>query len=79
MTRGRLDEALAVIHQVYTKSILPLGMQQSTAEVEQELLELWSSVEKERDAIRETNLQLHQQSVAQRASKVCLLYVYVQG
>ena len=71
VTRHRLDEALAVMHQVYTKSRLPLGSQQSTAEVEQELLELWSSVEKEKDAVREINLQAHQHSVARRASKVC--------
>ena len=70
VTQGRLDEALAVIHQVYTRSMLPEGSQSSTAEVEQELLELWSSVEKERDATRETKLLAHQQALARKASRV---------
>eukprot|EP00891_Asterochloris_glomerata_P006599 jgi/Astpho2/6599/fgenesh1_pm.00101_%23_4_t len=42
----RLDEALAVIHRIYTKTVLPEGCQNSTAEVEHELMDLWSSVEK---------------------------------
>ncbi|PSC70824.1 inositol transporter 2 isoform B [Micractinium conductrix] len=48
--RGKLDEALAVIHRVYTSKALPAGMQHSTAEVEEELMQLWSSVEKDREA-----------------------------
>ena len=75
VTQGELDKALAVIHQVYTRNQLPLGAQQSTAEVEQELMELWSSVEKERDAVRESKLVAHQQSIAKRAAKVCRLPV----
>lgn len=50
--RGRLQEALAVMHRVYTSQLLPLGSEESTAEVEAELLELWSSVEKDREAAR---------------------------
>ena len=75
VTQGELDKALAVIHQVYTRNQLPSGAQQSTAEVEQELMELWSSVEKERDAVRESKLAAHQQSIAKRAAKVCRLPV----
>jgi hypothetical protein len=46
VTHGRLDEALGVIHRVYTSSTLPRGTQGSTAEVEAELMDLWSAVEK---------------------------------
>jgi len=45
--RDRLEEALQVIHKVHTANILPGGVHQSTDEVEQELLDLWSSVQKE--------------------------------
>lgn len=48
VTHGRLDEALAVIHRVNTSSILPVGAQSSTAEVEADLMELWSAVEKDK-------------------------------
>ncbi|EIE20926.1 MFS general substrate transporter [Coccomyxa subellipsoidea C-169] len=44
---GRLDEALAVIHKIY----LSVGLQND--EVEQELMELWSNVEKEKAAKQE--------------------------
>ncbi|KAK9909503.1 hypothetical protein WJX75_003257 [Coccomyxa subellipsoidea] len=44
---GRLDEALAVIHKIYTSA----GLQND--EVEQELMELWSNVEKEKAAKQE--------------------------
>ncbi|KAI7841777.1 hypothetical protein COHA_004642 [Chlorella ohadii] len=64
--RGRLDEALAVIHRVYTHKILPAGMQHSTAEVEHELLQLWSSVEKDRDAAA-ARRQAHAQRRRRRA------------
>ncbi len=47
VVQGRLDEALAVMHRVYTKERLPIGVQQSTAEVEHELLLLWSGVQQE--------------------------------
>ncbi|KAL4517815.1 hypothetical protein Ndes2526B_g02211 [Nannochloris sp. 'desiccata'] len=47
---GRLDDALAVIHRVHTSQLLPVGAQYSTAEVENELMELWSSVERDKDA-----------------------------
>ncbi|GAB4820262.1 hypothetical protein N2152v2_007308 [Parachlorella kessleri] len=50
---GRLDEALAVIHRIYTSKQLPQGLQNSNAEVNQELLELWSSVEKDKAAAEE--------------------------
>ena len=53
VVNSRLDEALAVIHRVYTDSQLPIGAQNSTAEVEQELMELWSSVEKDKAAARD--------------------------
>ena len=43
----KLEEALQVIHKVHTASDLPGGVHQSTDEVEQELLDLWSSVQKE--------------------------------
>ena len=42
MVQGRLDEALAVIHRLYTNSHLPVGVRNSTAEVEQELLQVRS-------------------------------------
>lgn len=48
---GRLDDALAVIHRVHTSQLLPVGAQYSTAEVENELMELWSSVERDKDAV----------------------------
>jgi hypothetical protein len=47
---GRLDDALAVMHRVHTNQLLPIGAQYSTAEVENELMELWTSVERDRDA-----------------------------
>ena len=50
VVQGRLDEALAVIHKVHTNQLLPVGAQFSTAEVEGELMELWSSVEKDKAA-----------------------------
>ena len=85
VVNGQLDAALAIIHRIYTKSDLPLGMvnnrsalrlqqtrprqagkgvirppgaQTSTAEVEQELMELWSSVEKDKAAARQRALDL---------------------
>lgn len=48
---GRLDDALAVIHRVHTSQLLPVGAQYSTAEVENELMELWSSVERDKGAV----------------------------
>lgn len=48
---GRLEEALGVIHKVHTRTTLPLGENSSTEEVESELLELWSSVEKDKAAV----------------------------
>ena len=53
VVQGRLDEALAVMHRVYTKERLPIGVQQSTAEVEHELLLLWSGVQQESAAAAE--------------------------
>ncbi|KAL6777919.1 hypothetical protein ACKKBG_A16230 [Auxenochlorella protothecoides x Auxenochlorella symbiontica] len=49
--RGRLDAALAVIHRIFTKQALTPGLQTSTAEVEAELMALWSAVEKERTEV----------------------------
>ncbi|KAI3430693.1 hypothetical protein D9Q98_005282 [Chlorella vulgaris] len=66
--RGQLDEALAVIHRVYTNRHLPAGMQHSTAEVEEELLQLWSSVEKDR-AAAETRRLAHAERARQRAEQ----------
>ena len=63
VVNARLDEALAVIHKVYTDSSLPLGSQESTAEVEQELMELWSSVEKDKAAARERNQAARRQKL----------------
>lgn len=65
---ARLDEALAVIHRIYTDSILPYGAQESTAEVEQELMELWSSVEKDKAAVRERNQAARQQKMMKRVT-----------
>ncbi|KAK9817311.1 hypothetical protein WJX72_012503 [[Myrmecia] bisecta] len=53
VVNGHLDEALAIIHRVYTHHRLPQGAQESTAEVEHELMDLWSSVEKDKAAQRE--------------------------
>ncbi|KAK9835166.1 hypothetical protein WJX81_002425 [Elliptochloris bilobata] len=53
VVQGRLDEALAVMHRVLTNVRLPQGAQRSTAEVEDELLALWSSVEKDKAAAKE--------------------------
>ena len=50
VVQGRLDDALAVIHRVHTNQLLPIGAQTSTAEVESELMELWSAVERDKDA-----------------------------
>lgn len=55
---GRMDEALAVIHRVHTSQVLPTGVQNSTAEVEAELLDLWSTVEKDKDAVAQRVLEL---------------------
>ena len=66
----RLDEALAVIHKVYTDMVLPSGAQESTAEVEQELLELWSSVEKDKAAAQDRAHQLRQQTLETRTRRV---------
>ena len=52
VVQGRLDDALAVIHRVHTNQLLPVGAQWSTGEVENELMELWSSVEKDKAARR---------------------------
>lgn len=68
---NRLEEALAVIHKVYTSESLPIGVHSSTEEVERELLELWSSVEKDKAAtasrfqefsLRIRNLRCHDRS-----------------
>eukprot|EP00890_Picochlorum_soloecismus_P006817 jgi/Picsp_1/960/NSC_04444-R1_sugar inositol transporter len=53
--RDRLEEALQVIHKVHTANVLPGGVHQSTDEVEQELLDLWSSVQKEQRSQYEDN------------------------
>lgn len=53
VVQGRLDEALAILHRIYTNERLPGGVQQSTAEVEHELLLLWSGVEQEQAAAAE--------------------------
>eukprot|EP00887_Chlorella_sp_A99_P007343 scaffold2.g7343.t1 len=53
VVNGRLDKALAVIHRVVTSTRLAPGAQLSTAEVEAELLELWSSVEKDKHTAAE--------------------------
>jgi hypothetical protein len=50
VTEGRLDEALAVMHKIHTSQVLPQGVQESTAVVEDELLQLWSSVEQDKAA-----------------------------
>ena len=44
--RGRLPEALEVIHSLRENTAMP-GADQSTAQVEAELMDLWSAVEKE--------------------------------
>ncbi|KAL4420816.1 hypothetical protein ABPG75_010472 [Micractinium tetrahymenae] len=74
--RGRLDEALAVIHRMYTHRILPAGMQHSTAEVEEELMQLWSSVEKDREAAqaqRAQHAERQRRRQEQRETKVAPL------
>eukprot|EP01025_Chloroclados_australasicus_P020434 TRINITY_DN2152_c0_g2_i5.p1 TRINITY_DN2152_c0_g2~~TRINITY_DN2152_c0_g2_i5.p1 ORF type:complete len:868 (-),score=96.24 TRINITY_DN2152_c0_g2_i5:476-3079(-) len=48
---GYFDEALAIIHKVLEGEQLPEGVQSSTPQVESELLELWSSVEKDQYAV----------------------------
>ncbi|KAL3163007.1 hypothetical protein ABBQ32_009439 [Trebouxia sp. C0010 RCD-2024] len=48
VVNGHLDMALAVIHRVFTKSVLPAGAHSSTAEVEHELMDLWNAVEKDK-------------------------------
>ncbi len=47
VSEGQLEEALRVMHKMYTASTLPAGQQNSTDEVESELLLLWDSVQKE--------------------------------
>ncbi|KAK9803469.1 hypothetical protein WJX73_005311 [Symbiochloris irregularis] len=69
VVNGRLDEALAVIHVMYTNATLPLGVQASTAEVEHELLELWSSVEKDKEAVRERALLARQARLSRRGGR----------
>lgn len=71
VVNARLDEALAVIHRLFTDKQLPPGTQQSTAEVEQELMALWSSVEKDKAAAKERCLQMQQRTVQSRARLVC--------
>ena len=70
MVNAQLDEALAVIHRIYTDSSLPIGSQQSTAEVEQELMELWSSVEKDKAAARERNQAARRQRLMKKVRSV---------
>lgn len=70
VVNSRLDEALSVIHRIYTDTQLPIGSQQSTAEVEQELMDLWSSVEKDKAAARERVLRARQQRLENRSQKV---------
>lgn len=55
VSEGRLEEALRVMHRMYTALPLPEGEQSSTAEVEAELLELWDSVQKEQEQQKSTN------------------------
>jgi len=55
---------------VYTDSSLPEGAQQSTAEVELELMELWSSVEKDKAAARERNQAARQKRMRAKADAV---------
>lgn len=77
VVNAQLDEALAVIHRIYTDSILPFGSQESTAEVEQELMELWSSVEKDKAAARERNQALRRQKLLKKVSPAeCFTALY---
>lgn len=48
VTQDKLEEALQVMHKVHTAVVLPEGSHSSTADVEAELLHLWSSVQKEK-------------------------------
>mmetsp|Transcript_16261 Transcript_16261/g.48710 ORF Transcript_16261/g.48710 Transcript_16261/m.48710 type:complete len:947 (-) Transcript_16261:1340-4180(-) len=50
VVNSRLDEALAVIKRILASTTLPDGSKASAAEAEQELLHLWSGVEKDRAA-----------------------------
>lgn len=59
VSQGRLDEALRVMHKVHTSSTLPQGEHNSTAQVEAELLDLWSSVEKERSEQVGSNIEMN--------------------
>mmetsp|Transcript_7905 Transcript_7905/g.15882 ORF Transcript_7905/g.15882 Transcript_7905/m.15882 type:complete len:505 (-) Transcript_7905:88-1602(-) len=59
VSQGRLDEALRVMHKVHTSSTLPQGEHSSTAQVEAELLDLWSSVEKERSEQIDSNIEMN--------------------
>lgn len=63
---------MAVIHRVYTSSALSPGEQQSTAEVEAELMELWSGVEKDRDA-ETARRAAHEAAAEERATRVAPL------
>lgn len=56
---GQMEQALGVIHKVHTSSTLPTGIHASTAEVEAELMELWSAVENDRVAAASQQLHMH--------------------
>jgi len=47
VSEGRLEEALRVMHRIHTSTSLDQGVHHSTAEVEAELMDLWSSVQHE--------------------------------
>lgn len=59
VSQGRLDEALRVMHKIHTSATLPQGEHNSTAQVEAELLDLWSSVEKEQSEVIDSNIEMH--------------------
>lgn len=73
VSEGRLDEALRVMHKVHTSSVLPEDEQNSTAQVESELLELWNSVEKERNEQNESNVEMQSIEAAPQTDALPLL------
>lgn len=76
VSQGQLEEALRVMHRMYTSSTLPVGEDTSTDEVEAELLLLWDSVQKEQQHkldIDKNNGTIEMQTVSDGKEDIPLL------
>lgn len=80
VSEGQLQEALSIMHKMYTATTLPEGEQNSTDEVEAELLLLWDSVQKEQQQIVDKSMPtVEMQSIGDGKEDMPLLDQASQG